>query len=316
MPAAIPTLSNCYVPLTTTLALVDDNDDTVSKKRSMSGGRPSGDMKSERDDGSLRYLCLHRSVLSRADGSSLVELGHTKVICRVTYGPSSLLSVRNHSDNNYYAAADGTGSSNANLHCEVRYCHGFGVRAQTNLQTAPTNIMDDSPILSNQQQYGQELEYSSRLREAILPSLLDIPPHSIIHVSVVILQADGSIFPACVTAATLALADAAVPLKDLVSSCSVAVIQSDHLHLLAKPKLLLDPNEDEEIQTQQKDHAIVTLSMLSNKKEVTFWDQTGRISSNSSAQALDLCKDGCMAMHKFIRHCLVTAPTIKKHDIF
>ena len=313
MPAAIPTLSNCYVPLTTTL-VDDDNDNVVNKKRrSISGGRPSGDMKSERNDSSLRYLCLHRSVLSRSDGSSLVELGHTKVICRVTYGPSSLLSVRNHSETNYYAAAD-DGTTNANLHCEVRYCHGFGVRPQTNLQTAPANIMDDSPILSNQQQYGQELEYSSRLRESILPSLLDIPPHSIIHLTIVILQADGSVFPACVTAATLALADAAVPLKDLVSSCSVAVIHSDHN--AGKYKLLLDPNEDEEIQSQQKNHAIVTLSMLSNKKEVTFWDQTGRISSNLSAQALDLCKDGCMAMHKFIRHCLVTAPAGKQHHLY
>ena len=41
---------------------------------------------------------------------------------------------------------------------------------------------------------------------------------------VTILQDDGSISSACITAATMALADARVELLDLVSSCTVAMV--------------------------------------------------------------------------------------------
>lgn len=59
--------------------------------------------------------------------------------------------------------------------------------------------------------------------------LLEKHPKAHIFISVAILEDDGGVFPAAINAATLALIDAGIPLKDFVGSCAVGVIGNDEV---------------------------------------------------------------------------------------
>ena len=38
-----------------------------------------------------------------------------------------------------------------------------------------------------------------------------------------------------------------------------------------------------------------------NHKKVTLWSQSGRLTSTMTNAAMELCRDGCRTMHKFMR---------------
>jgi exosome complex component MTR3 len=125
-----------------------------------------------------------------------------------------------------------------------------------------------------------------------------------------ILYDDGSIIPSCVTAATIALANAGVELLDVVTAFTVAIVSipqtPDNNKSETRPVLLADPTLDE-ISIAD---CIVTIAMLPNWKEVTLWEQQPlHRTTNTSAYipldvtnaAVSLCQDGCRTMHRFIR---------------
>ena len=60
---------------------------------------------------------------------------------------------------------------------------------------------------------------------------------------------------------------------------------------------LVDPTQDE----AAKASAIICLAMTPNQKEVTLWSQSGRLDSLQANQAMELCRNGCRTMHKFMR---------------
>ncbi|XP_024634216.1 exosome complex component RRP41 homolog isoform X2 [Medicago truncatula] len=64
------------------------------------------------------------------------------------------------------------------------------------------------------------------MEERILTHLM---PRSQIDIYVQVLQADGGTRSACINAATLALADAGIPVRDLVTSCSAGYLNSTAL---------------------------------------------------------------------------------------
>jgi exosome complex component MTR3 len=138
-----------------------------------------------------------------------------------------------------------------------------------------------------------EADLSSNLHAALLPSVpLKQFPKCLLTVNVTILQDDGSALSACIVAASLALADANVELYDLVSSCAVAVLGS---------QIVADPTEDELAAA----NASVVLAILPSWKDVTLWQQSGKLSGDQAAQAVDLCRDGCRTLQRFMRQTLV-----------
>jgi RNase PH len=180
---------------------------------------------------------------------------------------------------------------------------------------------------------AQETELSLKLHDALVPSL---PMHlfmkNVVDVFVLVLQDDGAILPACLMAASLALADSGVEVYDLVSSFSIAVVSKDNTVWVNdqdendddesmnaqgemeeeeercglskvddKYHLLADPDANEISRAE----GILTIGMMSNWKEVVFWDQTGRLPPMVVSEAVELCKEGCVAMHNFMREALV-----------
>lgn len=71
-------------------------------------------------------------------------------------------------------------------------------------------------------------EMSIHLKQALTAAIkTELFAWSQIDVYVEVLHADGGIYPACVNAATLALIDAGIPLKEYVCACSASLANDD-----------------------------------------------------------------------------------------
>lgn len=155
-----------------------------------------------------RPLKMKVGVVERAEGSALVKMGRTWVLC-VVRGP--LECVPSHIADPERAILD------------VAY----------RMATFSTEERK-SPSPSR-----REIELSKVIREALEPALiLDEFPRMMIRVYCLVLQADGGTRTASINAASLALAHAGIPMRDLVASVAVGYYEG---------KILVDLNaiEDE-----------------------------------------------------------------------
>jgi len=261
-------LSNCYAPLRATPTDLK-KDETVS----LADRRTNGDGASRTKE-QLRRICLETSVLSSHAGSSLVELGHTKVLARASIT----------TDGNHAQVDIGV------LQVRCKQLPGLGMPTQSDVSALDGRHQSNN----NKNNITQQLYLEDCLQAALSQSLrFEDYPKTVIEVELVVLQHDGSLLSACMAAATLALADARVQLYDLVTCCQVAVILEED----GTQSSLADPNFEEE----QAAVANVTLAIMPNWKEVTMWQQSGA----APQVALDLCQDGCRTMHRLLRQKLL-----------
>lgn len=273
MPRTPARLANCYVPL------------PVKKTDKMEDGMPTDQsQRGDRGEQELRRLCLETGVLERqALGSSLVECGHTKVLCRVsitTSHPDALLD---------------TGI----LECKVRFAPHIGLE-EARLRSKAVSPLDSEVHAGrlHSEVISTETSLSSKLHSALESAvLLDRLPKAAVLVHATILQDDGSALSACITAASLALADARVEAVDLVASCTVAVRLPPQNQEEEPPTYLADPTEAETSGAS----AILCLAMTPNLKEVTLWSQSGRLNAAQANEAIRICRTGCRTMHRFMR---------------
>lgn len=285
------TLSNCYKPLPFRLVQANQKKGfPAALKEKPEASRDCGNGQARSSHG-LRVLRMETGITS-ASGSALVELGHTKVLCEVV-GPTPVAS-----PNSTLSMEEGT------LECEVQYLPNFGFPV-TALVGASASGLSESAQQPSQPTSGRintqiatlERELSSQLLSSLTAAVpLKAYPKNVIRLQVSILQDDGSALSACTVASSLALVNANVEVYDLVTSSTVAITTDNNT-----PVLLADPTHDEVARAS----ATVTLSLLANWKEVTLWNQSGRLSSSVANQAISLCKDGCRTMHKFMRNSLL-----------
>ncbi|MBI5332697.1 MAG: exosome complex exonuclease Rrp41 [Candidatus Aenigmarchaeota archaeon] len=143
----------------------------------------------------LRPLEAKVGVLKRADGSAYFRIGNTIAIAGVM-GPRKVHP-------KHMEKAD-----RAILRTEYRM--------------APFSTWERSRPGPNRRAH----EISMVTRKALEPVIfLEEFPKTAINVYIEILQADASTRCAGINAAALALADAGIPMKDLVSSCSAGIIE-------------------------------------------------------------------------------------------
>lgn len=232
-------------------------------------------------------------ILSNADGSSVVEMGQTKVVVAV-HGPRSFSASSSAYDSELF-------HEEGILNVDARFALPFAIRPETVAMNQVVAVDGSSSSSSTTTQTPEEIELSSRVYDAIFSSLVQPALNrlfkSVLDVHLVVLQADGGLTSACIVAVSLALADAGVELYDLVPSCSVA-ISSNNPGIVC----LADPTEEE---IDDAD-GILTLAVLCSWNEVTFWNQSGRISVEASSQAMEMCKDGCINIHQCMRQCLLS----------
>jgi hypothetical protein len=141
-------------------------------------------------------------------------------------------------------------------------------------------------------------------------------PKNAILVHISVLQDDGSIVAAAITAASIALARSSVEMYDIPCACQVAIIpdkkNSDEIQNNMDPngfkksrnqyQILADPTLQEEVAAD----STIVLGMLS-QKDVACYEQMGpkSIALNVMNPAIELARDGCRTMHRFIRTHLI-----------
>lgn len=289
MPRTGAKLSNCYEPLPLSSGSKLSKSTKDQSKRKLPEKRPSGDGKTTRNEHALRRLFLESNVIPSAAGSALVELGHTKVIAQVI-GPVTATS-------EHVPSFLELSMEEGTLHCEVKYAAHSGYPT-SNLIASSVSTMDHSGSQFssgriNSWTIARETDLASRLSSALAAAVpLKQYPKCALVLKLTILQDDGCVLPACITAASLALADASVEVYDQVTCGTVAVVNG---------KLLADPDLAE---TTAAD-AVMTLALLPNWKEVTLWEQSGRMTPKLANESMELCRDACRTMHRFMREHLI-----------
>ncbi|MEM3704130.1 MAG: exosome complex exonuclease Rrp41 [Candidatus Bathyarchaeia archaeon] len=202
----------------------------------------------------LRPIKIEVGVLSNADGSAYIEQGKNKILAAV-YGPRELHP-------KHLALPD-------RMVLRCRY------------HMAPFSVQErKSPAPSR-----REIELSKVIREAIEPAVfVEYYPRTAVDVFVEVLQADGSTRCTSITAASLALADAGVPMRDLVAACSAGKVED---------VIVLDLMDTED----KAGSADVPLAYMPNLGVITLLQMDGILTPEEFEKAVNLAIEGCKKIY-------------------
>jgi exosome complex component RRP41 len=245
----------------------------ASKKKTKKETEKKADKKSEklidkkgiRLDGrkldELRPVKMAVGVLPNADGSAYLEQGKNKILVGV-YGPKE-------AHPRHIAQQD-----RAVIQC--RY------------HMAPFSVDErKSPAPSR-----RDVELSKVIREALEPAIfLEYYPKTAIQVYIEILQADGGTRCAGITAASLALADAGIPMRDLVAACAAGK---------ADGKLIVDLMDTED----KVGEADVPVAFMPNLNAITLLQMDGGLLVDEFENAVNMAIDGCKQIYALQKEAL------------
>lgn len=201
-------------------------------------------------------------VIHSADGSASFEMGNTRVLAAV-YGPHE---VTNRSQALHDRALVRCEYSMATFSTGERRRRSKGDRRSTEISLVIKQTME----------------------AAILMHLL---PRTQIDIFVQVLQADGGTRCACINAATLALADAGVPMRDLVSACAAGYLNST-------PILDLNYVED------SAEGPDLTVAILPTLGRVTLMQMDARLHIETFDTVSALAQEGCQGVAKYLQQVL------------
>lgn len=197
----------------------------------------------------IRPMKMEIGVLSRADGSCYLEWGNNKVLAAV-YGPRELHPRRLQKTDSAL----------------IRYRYNMAAfSVEDRIRPGPSR---------------RSIEISKVSREAFEPVVLThLYPGAVIDVFAEVLQADAGTRTAAINAASLALADAGIPMKGLVSACAVGKVDG---------QMVLDLNKPED----NYGDADIPMAMTSDG-EITLLQMDGDVTQEEFKTAIEMCKDGC-----------------------
>ncbi|MGA1821611.1 MAG: exosome complex exonuclease Rrp41 [Thermoplasmatota archaeon] len=223
---------------------------------------PSGRRSDGRGPHDLRKIRIRAGVLNRAEGSAYVEWGNNKVMAAV-YGPRDM-------GNDMSPDPD-----RAVINC--RY------------NMAPFSVSDRKR--PGQDRRSREI---GRIMSEALSSvvMLEKFPKTKIDVYTEILEADGGTRCAAITAASVALADAGIPMRDLIPACAVGV---------AAGRVIVDLNKDED----SLGEADLPMAIIPHKGEIVLLQMEGAMTQDQFGEALDLGIKACEKVHAFQREALI-----------
>ncbi|CAA6667239.1 unnamed protein product [Spirodela intermedia] len=211
----------------------------------------------------MRHIHAEVGAVANADGSASFEMGNTKVIAAV-YGPKEVENKGQQIGNKALVRCE---YSMANFSTGDRARRPKGDRRSTELSLVIRQTME----------------------ACILTHLM---PRSQIDIYVQVLQADGGTRSACINAATLALADAGIPMCDLVTSCAAGYLNST-------PLLDLNYLED------SAGGPDVTVGLLSKLDKVTLLQMDAKLPLDIFENVMQLAIEGCKAIANLIRQVLL-----------
>jgi len=217
----------------------------------------------------LRSLKLQVGVLSNADGSAYIEHGKNKILA-AAFGPREMHP-------KHLAQAD-------RMVLRCRY------------HMAPFSVPErKSPAPSR-----REVELSKVIKESLEPALfLELYPRTGVDVFIEVLQADGGTRCASITAAALAIADAGVPMRDLVVACAAGKVDDT---------VVLDLYDAED----KLGVADVPVAYMPNLNAITLLQMDGILSSAELEKAITMAMDGCKKIYQMQKEALKTKYMVVK----
>ncbi|MDY6865320.1 MAG: exosome complex exonuclease Rrp41 [Halobacteriota archaeon] len=215
----------------------------------------------------LRPIKIEAGVLGRADGSCYLELGNNKVLAAV-YGPREVHP--RHLQRPTEA------------HIKFRYnMASFSVDERK--RPGPDR---------------RSIEVSKVSRESLEPVILkENFPRAGIDIFVEILQADAGTRTAGINAASVALADAGIPMKGMVSSCAVGKVDDT---------IVLDLMKEEDNYGQ----ADMPLAIVSKDERITMLQMDGHLTKEEFSTGLRMAIEGCKKIYDVQRKALIDAQAI------
>jgi exosome complex component RRP41 len=222
----------------------------------------SGKRTDGRTANELRDVKIKVGVVKNADGSALIEFGKNKIVVGV-YGPREVHP-------KHMAQTD-----RCILRC--RY-HMSPFSTDTRKNPAPSR---------------REVEISKVIREALEPALmLEDYPRATIDVYIEVLQADGGSRCAGITAASVALADAGINMRDIVSACAAGKVDD---------KIVLDINDTED----KEGGADMPVAFMPNLKQITLLQLDGTLDKDQFNACLKEAIRGCGKVYEIQRSSLM-----------
>eukprot|EP00879_Flechtneria_rotunda_P003558 GHRR01003792.1.p1 GENE.GHRR01003792.1~~GHRR01003792.1.p1 ORF type:complete len:250 (+),score=66.73 GHRR01003792.1:129-878(+) len=207
----------------------------------------------------LRRIKCQLGVLQDADGSAMFEMGNTQVLASV-FGPRE---VENRSEMQQDKAIVKCEYAMAAFSTGERRRRGKTDRRSTELSKVIRNTLEQTICL-------------------------ELLPRSQIDVCVQVLQADGGTRCACINAANLALADAGIPMHDMVASCAVGFLQST-------PVLDLNYMED------AGGGPDISVATHPNMDRLVLLQMDGKLPPEMFEECVALAVDGCKAVASVMR---------------
>ncbi|MEL9939892.1 MAG: exosome complex exonuclease Rrp41 [Ignisphaera sp.] len=232
----------------------------------MKANKPQLIIEGKRVDGrtpsDLRPIKMEVGVLRNADGSAIVEIGNTKVLAAV-YGPREV--VPRHEEQ----------VDRAIIRCRYRML-SFSTMGERK-----------SPAPSR-----REIELSKVIREALEPAIVSSQfPRTAIDIFVEVLNAEGGTRTAGITAASLALADAGIPMLDLVAAVAVGKVDG---------VIVLDLNEVEDMYGE----ADMPVAAMPSIGKITMIQLNGVLTPEEFKKALKLALDGINRIYNLQKEAL------------
>lgn len=232
------------------------------KKLLVNGKRLDG-----RELNELRKIKMKVGVLKKAVGSAYVEWGKNKVLAGV-YGPREL---------HPKFLRDPT---KAILRCTYNL--------------APFSVEERKRPGPDR----RSVEISKVTTEALSSVvLLERYPDTGIDVFIEILQADAGTRCAGINAASLALADAGIPMRDLISACAAGKIDGE---------IALDLGKEED----NLGESDLPLAIIPRRKEIVLLQMDGQLTKEEFHQVFQLALDGAMSLYEIQKETLMESSKI------
>ncbi len=211
----------------------------------------------------LRPLKIEVGILSNADGSAYIEHGKNKILA-AAFGPREMHP-------KHLSLPD-------RMVLRCRY-HMASFSVPERKSPAPSR---------------REVELSKVIREALEPSIfVEYYPRTGVDVFIEVLQADGGTRCASITAASLALADAGIPMRDLVVACAAGKVED---------KIVLDLFDTED----KVGSADVPVALMPNLNLVSLLQMDGILTAEEFEKAVNLAIEGCQKIYEVQKEALKT----------
>jgi exosome complex component RRP41 len=208
-----------------------------------------------------RKVTIKTGVLKNANGSAYIEFGGNKILAGV-FGPRDV--------HPKHMSNPDTGILRVRYHMEP-----FSVTERKN--PAPSR---------------REVEISKVVKEALDPAvMLEQFPRTAVDVFLEVLQADGGTRCAALDAASVALADAGIPMRDLVCACAAGK---------AADTLILDVNNEED----QAGQADMPIGYMPNMGQITLLQLDGVLTPDEFKKCIEIGIDGCKQVYEIQKNSL------------